>query len=92
MAGNSIHTNPEALRSIASSIRTYTICQCNAISDYLKEMADLKGDINIQSYQLCLEAISEWRKTMEQIKSDGDSFAAWLEEKANILDELMKKH
>lgn len=91
MAGTySIDTNPEALRSIASSITTYTTLQYNIIQQYLGAMTAQAGDINIQSYQLCLEAIGEWLKTMDRLRTDGEAFCAWLNSKADVLDDLQK--
>ena len=91
MAGtNSIDTNPEALRSIASSINTYTSLQYDIIRTYLGRMTSLEGDIDIQSYQLRLEAIAEWLKTMDRLRVDGENFAVWLNSKADMLDELYK--
>lgn len=89
MAGtNSIDTNPEALRSIASSIITYTSLQYDIIRTYLGSMTSLEGEINIRSYQQRLEAIGEWLKTMDRLRADGESFAAWLNSKADVLDAL----
>ena len=88
MAGNSIHTNPEALRSIASSVQTYTNLQYDTISRYLKGMSGLVDDINLQSYRMALEAIDEWLKCMDRLRTDGEGFAAWLNEKAQTLDDL----
>jgi uncharacterized protein YukE len=88
---NTIDTNPEALRSISSSVRTYTTLQYDIIRTYLQQMSALSSDIQVTKYQQILEAISEWVKKMDELKTEGEAFAAFLDQKANVLEEMMKQ-
>lgn len=89
MASNyDINTNPEALRGIASSIVTYTTVQYDIIRTYLMQMSSQENEITLQKYQLCLEAIAEWLRRMEELKQEGENFAAFLNKKADDLDML----
>lgn len=85
---NSIDTNPEVLRNVASSIVTYGNCQCNIISEYLRQMSGLSGEIDIQGFSMCLEAIGMWSRRMEEIKADAEQFAQFLNDKADMLDAI----
>lgn len=85
-SSNSIDTNPEALRGIASSVIAYTTCQYDIIRTYLNQMTAQENDIDLQSYRMCLEAIGEWLNRMNTLKSEGEQFAAFLNNKADTLD------
>ncbi len=85
---NGIETNPEVLRSVASSIIAYGHCQCDIISEYLHQMSSLSQEIEIEGFQMSIEAIAEWSRRMEEIKADGEHFAQFLNDKANYLDSL----
>ena len=86
MAGISIDTNPQALRNAASSIRAYTMCQDDILSKYLTEMNSLCGDIEISGYQMFIEAIVSMKNRMDELRSEGEAFAQFLENRANMLD------
>ncbi len=92
MSNHNIDSNPEAMRSIASSVITYTTLQHQIIRTYLQEMASLAGDIQSNGYNILLEAISEWVKRMDELKSEGEEFAAFLNHKADILEERQNKN
>lgn len=86
MASNIIDSNPEALRNAASSIVTYATLQYNIIYDYLMQMNSLYYEIETQHFHEILEAIQEWSKRMDELRVQGEEFAAFLNNKADMLD------
>lgn len=88
MATQNIDTNPEALRTISSSVSSYLATQNEIIRSYLTRMTALTEEIQIQKYQMFIEAISSWLNRMEELRSDGEEFASWLNEKANMLEQF----
>ena len=86
MATNYIDSNPEALRNVASTIVTYTTLQYNIIHEYLKQMNSLYQEIETQRFQEILEAIQEWSRRMDELRVQGEGFAAFLNNKADMLD------
>jgi len=86
MAGNSIDTNPQALRNAASSVRAYTACQQDIVSQYLIQMNSLYSDIEISGYQMCIEAIAAMKNRMDELRNEGEGFAQFLENRADMLD------
>lgn len=86
MAMQNIDTNPEALRIVASSISSYLATQNDIIRTYLNQMTSLTEDIQVSSFQMLIEAISQWLNRMEELRSNGEEFAHWLNEKADMLE------
>lgn len=83
---DNISTNPEAMRAIASSVKAYGFCQCDIVNTYLRQMGSLQEDISLPSFQQCLEAIFQISSQLEELKTDCESFAVFLEERASYLE------
>jgi len=88
---NFVNTKPQALRGIASSIVTHSILQTRTLTDCLNVLAAETGEIEIQSYQMNVEAISAHVRRMEELQGDIKRFADILNQKAAELDALGKK-
>ena len=86
-----IETNPQALRNIASAIRSYTMCQVNTIEEYLKLISVEDCEITVQSYQEAILAIRTWLTRMEELKQEGDSFAQYLCDRAEAIENMQKQ-
>ena len=86
-----IDTNPQALRNIASAIRSYTICQVNTVDEYLKLISAEDCEITVSSYQEAILAIRTWLTRMEELKKQGDAFAQYLWERADMIEQIQKQ-
>lgn len=86
MAMHNIDTNPAALRSVASSVKTYLGLQREIMQSYLRQMSGLAQDLQVQSFQMNLEAIAAWLNRMGELQAEGERFATFLEQKATALE------
>ena len=84
--GINIETNPAALRSVASSINAYTTVQHNIMSQYSIQMSTLCEEIQVAGFKDALAAIAEWTRRMEDLQADGNAYANFLNQKADMLE------
>ena len=86
-----IDTNPQALRNIASAIRLYTQYQVNIVQEYLQLISMEDSEIAVDAYQEAISEIRNWLARMEEIKQEGDSFAQYLCDRADAIDKMERQ-
>ena len=87
-----IETNPNALRHIASDIRSYTECQLSTIQDFLTIISSVEEDITTDSFTESIERVRFWVRQMEELKQQSDVFAAYLWERAEKIEAMERHH
>lgn len=86
-----ISTNPAALRNIASGVITYAKCQEDTIQDYLRKMEAQQQFVSTARFVENLNWIVGMKKMLEDKRRETEEFAAWLNEKARVLEEEAAK-
>ena len=77
-----IETNPTALRHIASDISSYTTLQVRILDEYLKVISQQEGEITTRAFQEAVQRVDDWKRKMERLKEDSDSFVQYLKDRA----------
>ena len=85
-----ISTNPAALRNIASSVLAYARCQEETLRIYLQQMSNQQQYISTEKFNQNLNMIANMKTTMENMRVEAEKFAAFLNEKARMLEEHQK--
>lgn len=86
-----IETNPTALRHIASDIRSYTACQVGVIQDFFNIISSEEDEITTQAFQEAIERVRFRLREMEQLKQQSDEFAAYLWNRADMIENMEKR-